>query len=47
MIEEELQIEIDHNEFGYLVLYFNLALNHYQSRIKKRLILVSGYGRPK
>ena len=36
----------DHNEFGYLVLYFNLALNRYQSRIKKRLILVSGYGRP-
>ncbi|RJV77676.1 transcription antiterminator [Eubacterium sp. AF19-17] len=46
VIEEELQIEIDHNEFGYLVLYFNLALNRYQSRIKKRLILVSGYGRP-
>lgn len=46
VIEERLQIEIDNNEFGYLVLYFNLALNRYQSRIKKRLILVSGYGRP-
>lgn len=46
VIEERLHIEIDNNEFGYLVLYFNLALNRYQSRIKKRLILVSGYGRP-
>lgn len=46
VIEQTLQIEIDHNEFGYLVLYFNLAWNRYQSRIKKRLILVSGYGRP-
>ena len=46
VIEKELCIEIDNNEFGYLVLYFNLALNRYQSRIKKRLILVSGYGRP-
>lgn len=34
VIEQTLQIEIDHNEFGYLVLYFNLAWNRYQSRIK-------------
>ena len=46
VIEEQLNIKIDNNEFSYLVLYFNLALNRYQSRIKKRLILVSGYGRP-
>lgn len=46
VIEKQMGIEVDNNEFGYLLLYFNLALNRYQSRIKKRLILVSGYGRP-
>lgn len=46
VIEKRMHLIIDNNEFGYLVLYFNLALNRYQSRTKKRLILVSGYGRP-
>lgn len=46
VIEAHMHIKIDNNEFGYLVLYFNFALNRYQSRMKKRFILVSGYGRP-
>ena len=45
IIENIFNIQIDRNEFAYLVLYFHLALNKYFHQTKKRLILVCGYGR--
>lgn len=46
IIERQMHVTVDENEFAYLVIYFNLALNRQHGRSKKRLILVSGYGRP-
>lgn len=46
ILEEAYQITIDHNEFAYLVLYFNLALTRHAPKTKKRLVLFCGRGRP-
>lgn len=40
------EIEIDKNEFGYLVLYFNMALRRITSKKKYNVILTCGRGRP-
>ncbi|MEG0410969.1 MAG: transcription antiterminator [Erysipelotrichaceae bacterium] len=39
-------IEIDKNEFGYLVLYFNMSLRRITSKKKYNVILTCGRGRP-
>lgn len=39
-------IEIDKNEFGYLVLYFNMSLRRITSKRKYNVILTCGRGRP-
>ena len=46
ILKEHFRIRLDENELAYLVVYFNLALSRRLHRRKKRLILVSGYGRP-
>lgn len=46
ILEEAYAITIDHNEFAYLVLYFNLALTRHAPKTKKRLVLFCGRGRP-
>lgn len=45
-IENWYNIEIDENEFAYLVLYFNLAIQKQKVEVKKRIVLVCGNGRP-
>ena len=46
IIEKYYDIKIDINEFGYLVLYFNLALYKINSKKKIRIGFLSGRGRP-
>ncbi|MBB6696518.1 BglG family transcription antiterminator [Clostridium algidicarnis] len=46
IIEKYYDIKIDINEFGYLVLYFNLALCKINSKKKIRIGFLSGRGRP-
>lgn len=46
IIENSYDVKIDINEFGYLVLYFNLALCKIENKKKIRIGLVSGRGRP-
>lgn len=45
-IEKWYSIELDENEFAYLVLYFNLAIQKQKVEKKKRVVLVCGNGRP-
>ncbi|WP_040215056.1 BglG family transcription antiterminator [Clostridium polynesiense] len=46
IIEKFYNIKIDINEFGYLLLYFNLALYNYDKSKKVRIYFISGRGRP-
>ncbi len=45
-IEKWYDIILDENEFAYLVLYFNLAIQKQKVETKKRIVLVCGNGRP-
>ena len=45
-IEEYFDVRMDDNEFGYLVLYFNVALNDGNPRRTLNLKLICGRGRP-
>ncbi|MEG0958738.1 MAG: transcription antiterminator [Erysipelotrichaceae bacterium] len=45
-LEEIYNIKIDLDEFGYLVLYFNMAINRTRFAMKKKIALVCGRGRP-
>ena len=45
-IQKEFNIVVDKNEFAYLVLYLNLALTKARRKMKQRIILVCGRGRP-
>lgn len=46
IIEQQYQVKMDDNEFGYLVLYFNVALRQIEVKVNKRIVLVCGRGRP-
>lgn len=46
IINESYNIELDMNEISYIMLYFNLGINRVFLNEKKRIFLVSGYGRP-
>lgn len=46
VIEEHYHLKIDVNEFGFLVLYFNLALEEEFNKKKLNLLLITGTGRP-
>lgn len=46
IIKDFYDVDVDENEFGYLILYFNLAIAKYQNRKKIRIGIVSGRGRP-
>lgn len=46
VIEHIYDVEVDINEFGYLVLYFHLAITKFQNRKKIRIGFLSGRGRP-
>ena len=46
VIENIYDVEVDINEFGYLALYFNLAINRYLAMKKIKIGLVCGRGRP-
>lgn len=45
-IENAYQLHIDFNEFGYLVLYFNMAVERCRNAEVKKVALVCGRGRP-
>lgn len=45
-IEASYHIHIDFNEFGYLVLYFNMAVERCRNAEVKKVALVCGRGRP-
>lgn len=46
VIEQMYDVEVDIDEFGYLLLYFNMAIIKYEHRKKIRIGFVSGRGRP-
>lgn len=46
VIEQMYNIAIDINEFGYLLLYFNMAIMSLEHKKKIRIGFVSGRGRP-
>ncbi|MEG0409298.1 MAG: PRD domain-containing protein, partial [Bacilli bacterium] len=46
VIENFYNVEVDINEFGYLVLYFNLAISKFENRRKIRIGIICGRGRP-
>lgn len=46
IIEQMYDVQVDINEFGYLLLYFNMAIIKYEHRKKIRIGFVSGRGRP-
>lgn len=46
VIEQIYQVFVDINEFGYLLLYFNMAIIKYEHKKKVRIGFVSGRGRP-
>ncbi|TQS74251.1 PRD domain-containing protein [Ornithinibacillus gellani] len=45
VIEDHYDIKINLDEFGYLVLYFNVALRNLRKKERKTICLVSGRGR--
>lgn len=46
VIEQMYDVAVDIDEFGYLLLYFNMAIIKYEHRKKIRIGFVSGRGRP-
>lgn len=46
IIEQFYQVEIDINEFGYLLLYFNLEVTRFELNKPIKIALLSGRGRP-
>lgn len=46
VIEQMYDVQVDIDEFGYLLLYFNMAIIKYEHRKKIRIGVVSGRGRP-
>lgn len=46
VIEQMYCVIVDINEFGYLLLYFNMAIMKYEHKKKIRIGFVSGRGRP-
>lgn len=46
VISNFYHVEVDIDEFGYLVLYFNLAITKYENRKRIKIGFVSGRGRP-
>lgn len=46
VIEQMYHVHVDINEFGYLLLYFNMAIIKFEHKKKTRIGFVSGRGRP-
>ena len=46
VIEHFYQVKVDLNEFGYLLLYFNLAVNNFELNKPINIAILSGRGRP-
>lgn len=46
VIEQMYEVQVDINEFGYLLLYFNMAIIKFEHQKKTRIGFVSGRGRP-
>lgn len=46
VIEQMYHVVVDINEFGYLLLYFNMAIIKYEHQKKVKIGFVSGRGRP-
>lgn len=46
VIEQFYKVKVDLNEFGYLLLYFNLAVTRFELNKPLRVAILSGRGRP-
>ncbi len=46
IIEHMFQIQIEINEFGYLLLYFNLAISKFEANKPLQIAILTGRGRP-
>lgn len=46
IIKQFYEVDVDINEFGYLLLYFNLAITKFESNKQIRIGILTGRGRP-